>query len=340
MTTLTFDFTSQNIWSLCPQKGKYYLMDGLRSKLASPAPYFGICIHEALAKWHDPRLENNEGRKVCSEIINALVSMAVSRDFKPIGDGHIATCAKCSAYHEFMTHAFDPTSPLIELEHDNARSITRGLTVLEHYMLTFSQTEDEYRSQTYGDKEPIIEMISIVELGASERWENILYKGKIDGAWERKRDSRPFIVDHKTTSQLGAMFLAKAKPNHQYTGYLLMAEILGIPAQGLIINAINTSKTAHDGKRRAKGPVPFDRIPTTRTKEDFAKFIEDMKYKADMIGGYIEAGHYPKNAPDSCVSFNTKCEFMTLCTSPDRTHKSLIDSEYVVSDWMGWEVSE
>jgi len=336
--TITMDFTAQNIWSLCPQKGSYYLIQGLRPKRAAPAPYFGICIHEALQQWHDPRLKHQATHE-CVELMRIFATEAASRTITSRDDhsfAHMPSCAKCSTINAFLMAAFDNISPLIELETINNRSIASGLKILDNYMRTFPADEDEYKTQLFADGTPMTEKVFTVQLS-----EHLFYKGRIDGGWERKRDGRHFIVDHKTTSQLGPMFLAKAKPNHQYTGYLLMAKLLDIPAEGLIINAINTSKTAHDGKKRNKTtPIPFDRFITKRTNEEFEIFIADMEYKAEMMRGYIKAGHFPMNAPDACVSYNSKCEFIELCSSAKKTHKSLIEANYVVDHWMGWETGK
>src|SRR5437867_2986696 len=91
-----------------------------------------------------------------------------------------------------------------------------------------------------------------------EHLEEIEYGGIFDGLVEW--DSSVYVLEHKSTSQLGSYYFDQFKPNNQITGYIWGGGTLsGMRVGGAIVNAIGVYKAS---------PTKFERQITNRSKED------------------------------------------------------------------------
>lgn len=85
-----------------------------------------------------------------------------------------------------------------------------------------------------------------------------------------------YVVDHKTTSQLGVSFFRQFRPNVQIDTYTYAcAELVGSCA-GVIINGISTAANPKERFQRDISPRTPDEI--SRYKEQFAKWCEDIEF--------------------------------------------------------------
>ena len=96
------------------------------------------------------------------------------------------------------------------------------------------------------------------------------YGGIMDLVVEKNNEI--FIVDHKTTSQLGAQFFSQFKPNNQISGYVWGAsQLTNRRVSGAMINAIGV----------LKNETKFDRGWITRTPADIDEWLRSRRRMPD-----------------------------------------------------------
>jgi len=121
----------------------------------------------------------------------------------------------------------------------------------------------------------------------------------------------PWLLEHKTTSQLGNTFFRKFRNDGQITVYCyaVWKELEQRPV-GAVINAIRKSKKL-DRADFAREVVP-------RTE----KQINDYADQCRLIADEVESDTETLKAPllwymhtDQCVRYNRTCDYLELCTN-------------------------
>jgi hypothetical protein len=122
-----------------------------------------------------------------------------------------------------------------------------------------------------------------------------------------------WLLEHKTTAQLGPTFFKKFQMDGQITTYIY-GVWAALPAHrrpvGAIINAIRKSKNLDK--------VAFEREVVMRSEKQINDFAEQMVRQCDIIEA-LHAKRAPKEAwlmhTGQCVRYNRICEFADLCTN-------------------------
>jgi hypothetical protein len=115
-------------------------------------------------------------------------------------------------------------------------------------------------------------------------------------------DKSIYVVDHKTTAQLGLSYFDSYRPNPQIDGYCYVCRELKGTCDGAIINGIST---AANPKQR------FMRFPTSRTKNELDRWVDDFTLVTDDMSRDIERGKFRMNT-NYCNRWG-KCKYMQLC---------------------------
>lgn len=144
-------------------------------------------------------------------------------------------------------------------------------------------------------------------------------------------DGAIYVVDHKTTSRLGAEFFKMGKPNMQFDGYTWAAETLGFkPCSGVVIDALLVAKGLLVAAQRSK-LTPVARDISTRSEEDIRRYlrrvpciVKDIEqcYKSDMW--YENTG--------SCTDYG-ECPYRMLCMEDESLRDRIVAAEYKVERW-------
>lgn len=134
-----------------------------------------------------------------------------------------------------------------------------------------------------------------------------------------------YVVDHKTTSQLGPTFFLQFKPNNQITGYCWGAEQMSDrKVAGAIINALCTT---------ISGNMSFKRDFTNRDAADYAEFKTDVVTKCNMIVSHRLSGIWPKST-DQCQGKYGMCAFHSVHVLSDESErKQRRETDYVKRVW-------
>jgi len=126
----------------------------------------------------------------------------------------------------------------------------------------------------------------------------------------------PWLLEHKTTSQMGPMFFKKFRNDGQITAYIYCVwKKLGVRPVGAIINAIR--------KSRKLDRVEFGRDVVTRSPERLEMYMDQVQRELDALER-LTALHADDPSQwfmhtGECVSYNRECDYVDLCTkdTPD-----------------------
>lgn len=152
--------------------------------------------------------------------------------------------------------------------------------------------------------------------------ELIEYGGIFDGLVEFS--GARYVLEHKTTSQLGDYYFNQFKPNNQVSGYVWASELLGGErVGGAIINAIGIYKAS---------ATKFKRDITTRSKDDIRRWLLNVHATCQQIKDCELRGYWPLFT-QSCTMYG-KCEFHDVhVLSNEVEQEKLLEQQYINQPW-------
>jgi len=140
-----------------------------------------------------------------------------------------------------------------------------------------------------------------------------------------------WVVDHKTTSSLGAQFFKNAEPNLQFTGYVWAAKKLGFHAVGVILDAILVAKGLLPGASKNPKLTPLARYDVYRSEECLKEWEETAGAIMGDINRCEELGIWYPNF-DMCTYYG-ECPFRKVCKEDKDIRERIIASDYDVDFW-------
>lgn len=152
--------------------------------------------------------------------------------------------------------------------------------------------------------------------------EEIDYGGIFDGGIEFS--GAAYVLEHKTTSQLGDYYFNQFKPNNQVTGYVWAGrQLTGQRMGGALINAIGVYKV---------GATKFARQVTARSDQEINEWLDSVHYTCKQIQHCERTGQWPMWTT-GCTMYG-KCEFHDVHSLPDITQRNnVLEQQYVKSEW-------
>ena len=133
-----------------------------------------------------------------------------------------------------------------------------------------------------------------------------------------------YILEHKTTSQLGAYYFNQYKPNNQVSGYIWAArQLTGKRVGGAIINAIGWYKS---------GTTKFERQISTRNDEEITEWLEQVRMLCEAIQTAKLTGEFPMHSA-ACTLYGL-CEFHQVHTQSTEIARSrMLEMNYIQEQW-------
>lgn len=270
----------------CPAKYNLRIRQRWESRVKGGALNFGLALHAGLAEWYASR-----------DLPKAILAIREAWNEKDVGIDDHRTLAKCEQvlfaycrqypHEQFKFVGSTDGSPIIE------RSFSLPLVVpgTDTQICTFDGIPIEYGGIFDG----------LVEFGPT------LY-----------------VIDHKSTSQLGAYYMNQFKPNNQITGYVWGAQQLsGRRVGGAFINAICITRG---------GNISFKRDVTTREPEEIARWCRDVQSTCNEIRRHELDGHFPWRTT-SCTQYGL-CQFHGVhVIADDATQKLKLEQDYIQREW-------
>jgi PD-(D/E)XK nuclease superfamily protein len=144
-------------------------------------------------------------------------------------------------------------------------------------------------------------------------------------AWDDQGDA--WVVDEKTTSQMGDKWANQWLLDSQMTGYCMGARLileearLDYPVRGAIINGIAIRLRDYEVKR----------WPTYREQWEIDRWFEQMQNDLTHWKAAYRHQDHRQILDHACANYNNPCEFAILCKS--RNPERLIEGSYHVVKW-------
>lgn len=188
----------------------------------------------------------------------------------------------------------------------SAKSWERMAGALDYYLQEWPLATDEAQPLTIEGKRTIEFSFSLPIPGTHhpETDEPILLTGRSDmiGAYEGAN----FVVDEKTTGQLGATWASQWQIQSQFKGYTWAAQQYGYSVIGCIIRGIAIRKTGYDKSEAI----------IYHTQRELDEWLFQTQRTIDRMIESWRSEYWHMNLGDVCSAYGG-CAFRPLCESPD-----------------------
>lgn len=296
---MKIDNFALTMFQACPIKYHLRMREGWTIRHKSAALGFGGSIHVGLATWY----RSGSARDSLLAINDAWP------DGLPVDD--YRTKQKCVevmiAYmKEYPSETFRPVigpdGPLIEV----AFTLPTGLFLRCQECLS---ADESARTETHCSN-------------CGEAKEEIEYGGITDGLVEFSE--AVYVLEHKSTSQLGPSYFNQFRPNNQVTGYVWGAgELSGKRVGGTLINAIGVYKAS---------ATKFERQITMRDKEEIDEWKISLHATCEQIKHCERTGIWPLHTV-ACTMYG-RCEFHAIHELPqEKQRTALLEQDYIRKPW-------
>lgn len=182
------------------------------------------------------------------------------------------------------------------------KTAERMAGALQYYFTVFPLETDFIKPHIGADSKPMIETSFAIPLPVRhpESGDPLLYAGRFDMVGDNAGSI--FIVDEKTTSQLGPTWGKRYDNSGQFTGYVYAMQQYGLPIGGIMIRGIAILKTQYN---RAQHIMYRPQHVIDRWYDQLLKDVHEM------IRCW-ESGHWDYDFADACSSFGG-CDFIETC---------------------------
>lgn len=303
--TMKINFSTMSELAKCARKVQLKLIENYDRIEEHPALTTGKAVHKAMETWYrSPKLIRQRSTHATDQAITDLLA-GLTID---ISDS--ARLMAIASYIEVM-------EPLREHPDLGARSLGNVANILNDY---FDHYLDEPYS-LYTTDRPWTEVYfehPLDSFATDSEFVNVIFHGTIDMILRNDENGDLYVCDHKTSSSLGADFLNRIKPNHQYSAYYWGAlEHFHLPVVRFMVNGIQIAKTKHDFLRQLVHIRP----------DELAEFKLAALEAAKALWRAQQSGLYPMSAPDSCTMWGG-CEFLQVCSSAPNVRQNILDADF------------
>lgn len=286
---LVWDSTMRGAFTSCPKKFWWEFMRKLGPGLTSVHLHFGACLAKGV-----------EVARYAFYAENCTQSVAEARGLR-------ALMAEWKNYE----------SPV-----DSPKSFEHCVAAYADYLNEYRFASDHIQPFIKDDTTPAVELsfaVPIPEVPHPVTGEPIIYAGRLDmlGVYNEVL----WVVDEKTTGQLGATWPRQWDMRAQFTGYCWAAQQYGFPVAGAIVRGICIRKN---------GAIDFAQAITYRPdfmiKLWYRQLVSDLKRAVRCF----EEGYWDSNLDATCGAYGG-CQYKPLCEKADP--EPWIEGYYVERNW-------
>lgn len=313
-TLVRINSSSLSVIQTCARKSYYVLKRQLRAQSEAPATLFGSAIHAALETFYSGKREERR----------------IPKDFRKISDmlpSHTGSIAmphwelQDELLYRAITKFCEKAAPLRALPDSDKRSLSAGVWLLQNYFETYIDDPFTVLCDAQG---PITERTVEDVIYEDDKIQITLF-GTIDVVLQNQQTGVILPTDHKTSSVVGTDFYNRLKPNHQYTGYLWLAQRkLSLETDSFLVNCLQVKPKPVT----ARGTPPhFPRQVTRRSDEDMKEFVETIYSAVTDFLRWDERGIWPIGCVDNCTHYGG-CQFLDVCGAPNSLRENIISSKF------------
>ena len=190
-----------------------------------------------------------------------------------------------------------------ECPSDSPKTYPNILLALYEYFDKYGLDTDRIQPFVTGGK-PAVEFSFAIPLEVKHPTTRnpILYCGRFDMVgWYNKH---LYVVDEKTTGQLGAQWRKSWKLRAQFTGYCWAAREYGHPVVGAIVRGMSILKNGYG----------HEEVLEPRADWEIERWYEQLHYDIERMISYWQRGHWDYNLDGGCTMYGG-CAFLEPCGS-------------------------
>lgn len=234
------------------------------------------------------------------------------------GEGKSAREAEAIGAREIIRFYGDFDAP--EFGSGSLKTVDRMVGALVSYFDAYPLETDYLKPMPMANGLPAVEFTFSIPLPIAHpiTGDPLLYGGRFDML--AVKDNTLWVVDEKTTSQLGASWMGQWDLNSQFTGYCFAARSYGYPVVGAIIRGISILKNDY-GHAQA-----IIYRPDWQLDRWYEQLIRDVR---GMVRAW-EEGYYDYALGAACSAYGG-CTFKKLCTKQDP--ERWIEIDFIPRHW-------
>jgi hypothetical protein len=207
-----------------------------------------------------------------------------------------------------------------EAPEDHPKGLATMVVALDEYFKNYPMASDHIQPIFHGDT-PAVEFSFAIPLPIDhpQSGEPILYGGRFDLLGEY--NDLTWVVDEKTTGQLGASWPKQWRLRSQFTGYVWAAREYGTQAAGAIVRGLAIYK---------KGFGHAESIqyrPQAMLDQWYEQLLRDIKR---MLKCW-EEGYWDYDLANSCSAYGG-CPFVEICSNP-RDGEKWLENDFEQVPW-------
>lgn len=155
-----------------------------------------------------------------------------------------------------------------------------------------------------------------------EPLEPILYGGVIDAGIEFA--GKVYVLEHKTTTQMGSTYFLQFKPNNQVTGYIwALGQLSSSAVGGAMINGIGIYKAS---------ATKFERALTNRAPAEIEEWLLHVRETCNEIKRCERTGVWPWRTM-ACTLYGL-CDYHNVhVLAHEKEREKRLEQDYVKSTW-------
>lgn len=286
------------LFQTCPAKYLLRIKQGWTPIRRRAALGFGGAIHAGLAEWY----RTADPKKAIEKLVELWPANMPVDDFRT---REKAAQTLMEYFREYPHEGFKvigfPENPLVE----KAFTIDTGMFLECAQGCPWNDGDEAGTCQNCGTS-----------------LEPIQYGGILDAAVELS--GKAYVLEHKTTTQMGSTYFLQFKPNNQVTGYIWgLSELSSVVSGGAIINGIGVYKAS---------ATKFDRHVTARSEHEVREWLSHVRETCNEIKRCERTGIWPWRTM-ACTLYGL-CDYHNvhvLATENERGKR--LDADYVKSEW-------
>lgn len=186
------------------------------------------------------------------------------------------------------------------------KTLDAMIGALDYYIKTYRPADDHVQPLRTSDGLAVEFSFAIPLPGTRHpvTGQEILYTGRFDMVGEYAGSL--YIVDEKTTTQLGAQWAKQWQLRSQFTGYCWAAQQFGHPVTGAIVRGIAIRKTGYDSAESI----------VYRPQWFIDRWLEQVIRDVNRATKMWENNKWDFAFDDACSAYGG-CLFLDACNSPD-----------------------
>lgn len=206
-------------------------------------------------------------------------------------------------------------------ETGDVKTVERMSSALVYYFTAFPLEHDFVTPYMASDGVPGIEFSGIVPIDVRhpETGDPILLGGRFDLLGQH-RNGQLYVVDEKTTGQLGPSWVDSWKLDSQFTEYCFIARDYGRDVVGAIIRGISILKNGHNHAQSIQ----------MRPEWQIARWYEQLLRDVNRMVALWHEGYFDYNIGPSCKAYGG-CQYRIPCASPEPLR--WLDADFVQREY-------